>query len=871
MNKKYNHLDVEKGKNQEWIEKKIFECNKYDTKKNFSIILPPPNVTGKLHLGHAWDSTLQDILIRYKKLKGYNTMWIPGMDHAGIATQAKVEERLAKDEIYRKDITRDFFLEKSWQWKEEYAQNIKDQWGKLGLALDYSKEKFTLDEDINQQVKSAFVKLYNKGLIYQGTRIINWDPKAQTALSDIEVEHKEVVGNFYTLKYYLEDKTEYLEVATTRPETIFGDSALAINPSDKRANKFIGENVIVPGTDKIIPIIGDDYVEMDFGTGIVKITPAHDPNDYNVGTRHNLEQTIVMNLDGSMNEKCYEYSGLDRFECRKQLIKNLNALNLVVEIKEHVHNVGHSERTNVIVEPLLSKQWFLKADVLAKQALEFQENKKVEFYPKRFEQTYLTWMENLHDWCISRQLWWGHQIPVYYHKITGEMVVSDTEIENIEDYIQDEDVLDTWFSSALWPFSTQSEDMKNIFYPTSTLVTGYDIIFFWVSRMIFQGIEFEKNIPFEKVLIHGLVRAEDGKKMSKSLGNGIDPMDVIEEYGADALRYFLSTNSTPGQDLRFSKEKIESSWNYINKIWNISNFVLSNIEDIKNEKFKIINLNDSDKYIIEKLNTTITYIDIMMEKYEFTEVAAKLYTFIWDDFASWYIEVSKVALSEENNLQTKLVLKKVLEDILIMLHPFMPFVTEEIYSNLSDKLLVEQKYPQITDIDCDNNFSDIQEIIITLRNFKAENEIKPSKEIEVGFENINSEYFSQISKEMLSRFGKIKKITNNLEIENKTTYILKNLILNINMEGLISGDDKLEKFNQQKKKLVGELVRSQKMLSNEKFIFKASKEKVDLEYEKANNYFNQYNELIDKYKNYIDIEKEKKEVEKLGITKKEIK
>lgn len=865
MNSKYEHKQVEYDKNKQWVEAKVFQNPKLgDVKKNFSIILPPPNVTGKLHLGHAWDGALQDILIRFKKMHGYNTTWICGMDHAGIATQAKVETRLAEAGIYKKDLGRQEFLKKTWEWKEEYSQNILDQWGKLGLGLDYSNQKFTLDDDINEQVKEVFVKLYEQELIYQGTRIINWDPKAETAISDIEVEYKEVEGNFYYLKYYFVNEEKFLVVATTRPETIFGDQALAINPNDSRQVDLLGKKVIIPGTDKEIPIISDDYVDPEFGTGIVKITPAHDPNDYEVGLRHELPQLIIMNNDGTMNKQANKYEGLDRFVCRQQLIEDLETQGLVSKIEPHQHNVGHSERTGAIVEPLLSKQWFLKAEVLAKEALKFQEqNTEIKFYPERFKKTYMTWMDNLHDWCISRQLWWGHQIPVWYHKTTGEIYVNQEPPKDIENYEQDPDVLDTWFSSALWPFTTQSEAMKKLFYPTSVLVTGYDIIFFWVSRMIFQGIKFEGNIPFEKVLIHGLVRDENGKKMSKSLGNGIDPMDVIEQYGSDSLRYFLTTNSTPGQDLRFSTQKIESSWNYINKLWNISKFILMNTEDIypeftnnfdyNNKISQFEDLTAADKYILNRLNQTIEYVNMMMDKFDFPEVASKIYNFVWDDLASWYVEVSKVILNEGSKkeiLQTKYILVKVLLDVLKMLHPFIPFVTEEIYReiDLSGTFIVETKYPEVIELELDHNFNDLKEIITTLRNFKTENDLKPSQEININLTRINQQFFGVTEYKILQKIGKVgnlefSKVETNQELE-KVTKILTNVTIDILMDGLIDHEAKKEQLIVQKEKLEAELLRSLKMLQNEKFISRASEEKITSEKEKANQYLVQYQALL---------------------------
>ncbi|EAE2686932.1 valine--tRNA ligase, partial [Listeria monocytogenes] len=580
MPTKYEPSNVEAGKYKWWLEKEFFKAEGNTDKEPYSIVIPPPNVTGKLHLGHAWDTTLQDIITRMKRMQGFDTLYLPGMDHAGIATQAKVEAKLKESNISRYDLGRENFVDKTWEWKEEYAEFIREQWEKLGLGLDYSRERFTLDDGLSDAVKKVFVTLYNKGLIYRGQYIINWDPEAKTALSDIEVIHKDIEGSFYHLKYPLTDGSGYLEVATTRPETIPGDTAVAVHPKDERYQHLIGKTIMLPILNREIPIVADEYVEREFGSGAVKITPAHDPNDFEVGNRHDLPRIIVMHEDGTMNENAGKYDGLDRFVARKEIIQDFKDLGLFIKQEPHLHSVGHSERTGAVVEPYLSLQWFVKMEPLAAEALELQKTEnKVNFVPARFEKTYETWMDNIHDWCISRQLWWGHRIPAWYHKETGEIYVGEKEPENLSEWEQDEDVLDTWFSSALWPFSTmgwpdtESPDFQH-FFPTNTLVTGYDIIFFWVSRMIFQSVEFTGERPFKDTLIHGLVRDSEGRKMSKSLGNGVDPIEVIDKYGADSLRYTLATGSSPGQDLKFSYEKVESTWNFINKIWNASRFVL---------------------------------------------------------------------------------------------------------------------------------------------------------------------------------------------------------------------------------------------------------------------------------------------------------
>jgi len=680
LDTKYNHLEVEKGKYQTWKEKGYFTSGDL-SKKPYAIVIPPPNVTGKLHLGHAWDTTLQDILIRYKRMDGYDALWLPGMDHAGIATQAKVDAKLREEGMNPRSMDREAWLEHAWKWKKDYAENIHEQWAKLGLSLDYTKERFTLDEGLSDAVKHVFVTLYNKGYIYRGERIINWDPKAMTALSNEEVIYKDVEGAFYHIKYMIEDSDEYLEVATTRPETLFGDTAVAVNPEDERYKKYIGKHVVLPIVNKLIPIVADEHADMEFGTGVVKITPAHDSNDFEVGNRHNLERIIVMNPDATMNEHAGKYCGMDRFACREALVKDLEEAGLLISIEKMTHSVGHSERTDVMVEPYLSKQWFVKMRPLADAVLKNQKNKdtKVNFVPERFEKIMNHWMEITYDWCISRQLWWGHRIPAWYK---GDEVYVGYEAPKEEGWVQAPDVLDTWFSSALWPFSTlgwpEDTDLLKRYYPNDVLVTGYDIIPFWVNRMTFQGLEFTGQRPFKDCLIHGLIRDKEGRKMSKSLGNGVDPMDVIEKYGADALRYFLSTATAPGMDLRYDEEKVASTWNFINKLWNASRYVLMNLGEFKEEDQTMDELTTSDKWILTKLEQTIQTVRKHMDQYEFHVVGTELYRFIWDDFCDWYIELTKSSI----NTTTKTVLVKVLTSILKMLHPFMPYVTEEIYQML---------------------------------------------------------------------------------------------------------------------------------------------------------------------------------------------
>ena len=739
LEKKYDHKLVEEGKYEKWLKNKYFESGDV-SKKPYSIVIPPPNVTGKLHLGHAWNTTLQDIIIRFKRMQGFDALWLPGMDHAGIATQAKVDAKLKGMGINPRSLDRDEWLKYAWEWKEEYADNIHSQWAKLGLGLDYTKERFTLDEGLSNAVKHVFVTLYNEGLIYRGERIINWDPVAMTALSNEEVIYKDVPGAFYHIKYFIEGTQEFLEVATTRPETLFGDTAVAVNPNDERYNKLIGKNVVLPIVNKLIPIIGDEHADPEFGTGIVKITPAHDPNDFEVGNRHNLERIVVINPDGTMNENAGKYNGLDRFACREKLVEDLRENGSLISVEEIVHSVGHSERSDAMIEPYLSKQWFVKMRPLADRVLENQKDKnsKVNFVPERFEKIMNHWMEITYDWCISRQLWWGHRIPAWYK---GEEIYVGYEAPKEEGWVQDEDVLDTWFSSALWPFSTmgwpEETDLFKRYYPNNVLVTGYDIIPFWVNRMTFEGLHFTNSKPFKDCLIHGLIRDKEGRKMSKSLGNGVDPMDVIDEYGADALRYFLSTSTAQGQDLRYDEDKVKSTWNFINKLWNASRFCLMNIEDLKEYDFS--SLESKDKWILNKLNGVIKEVTKSMEKYEFNNAGAVLYGFIWDDFCDSYIEMSKFSLDK---VSTKSTLCYTISAILRMIHPFMPYVTDEIYDMLPIKeseSIVISNYPTINkEFSFDKEEKDINEaigFIKAFRNVKQENNLPKDIKVVLNFEN----------------------------------------------------------------------------------------------------------------------------------------
>lgn len=862
MKPKYNPQEVEAGRYQKWLDQELFKPSDHSDKPTYTIVIPPPNVTGKLHLGHAWDTTLQDILTRMKRMQGYETLYLPGMDHAGIATQAKVEAKMREEGISRHDIGREKFLEKAWEWKEEYASFIRQQWAKLGLGLDYSRERFTLDSGLSQAVRKVFVDMYNKGLIYRGERIINWDPAARTALSDIEVVHEDVNGKFYHFKYPFADGEGYMEIATTRPETMLGDTAIVVNPDDERYQNVIGKTVILPVVGRELPIIADDYVDKEFGSGAMKVTPAHDPNDFEIGNRHNLERIVVMDEAGRMNAEAGKYEGMDRFECRKQLVKDLLEEGLVIKIDDHVHSVGHSERSGAVVEPYLSTQWFVKMAPLAEQALNNQKtNGRIEFVPPRFEKTFNRWMEEIRDWTISRQLWWGHQIPAWYHNETGELYVGEEAPVDIENWTQDEDVLDTWFSSALWPFSTlgwPNEDAADYqrFYPTNVLVTGYDIIFFWVARMIFQGLEFTGQKPFNDVLLHGLVRAEDGRKMSKSLGNGVDPMDVIDQYGADSLRYFLATGSSPGHDLRYSTEKVESVWNFINKIWNAARFSLMNIGD--SFKFEDINLSSdlsvADQWILTRLNETIDTVTQLSDKYEFGEVGRVLYNFIWDEFCDWYIEMSKIPMNGDDEVQknvTRSVLSYALDRIMRLLHPFMPFVTEHIWQNLphEGESIVTSAWPTVDASLVFEESKDVMEqlveIIKAVRQSRLEVNTPLSKEIPIKIQAKNEtiQQLLKTNQHYLERFcnPSTLEIETQIDIPDKamTTVVAAGEVI-LPIEGLIDMDKELERLEKDLQKWQKELDRVNKKLSNENFVNKAPEHVINEENEKQVKYQEKY-------------------------------
>lgn len=813
LEKKYDHKSVEAGKYEKWLKNNYFE-ERADAEP-YAIVIPPPNVTGKLHLGHAWDTAIQDILIRFKRMQGYNAIWIPGMDHAGIATQAKVDAKLKDMGINPRSLTRDKWLEYAWEWKNEYAENIHKQWAKLGLSLCYSKERFTLDEGLNEAVVYVFKKLYDEGLIYRGERIINWDPVAMTALSNEEVIYKEVEGAFYHIKYYIENSDSFLDVATTRPETLFGDTAVAVNPSDDRYKELIGKKVILPIVGKSIPIVGDMHADPEFGTGVVKITPAHDPNDFEVGNRHDLERIIVINPDGTMNENAGDFEGLDRFTAREKIVEELKKRDLLISVEKIKHNVGHSERSGAMIEPYLSRQWFVKMRPLADAVLKNQKNKKtkVNFVPARYEKIMNHWMEITYDWCISRQLWWGHRIPAWYKD--DEVYVGLSAPEG-DGWVQDNDVLDTWFSSALWTFSTlgwpkKTEDLTK-FYPNNVLVTGYDIIPFWVNRMTFQGLHFTGMRPFKDCVIHGLIRDKSGRKMSKSLGNGVDPMDVIDEYGADALRFFLTTSTASGTDLRYDEEKVKSTWNFINKLWNAARFVLMNIEDLKETDYSHLKL--EDKWILTSLNNTIKSVTKNMEKYEFNNVGTQLYSFIWNDFCDNYIEAAKFSIDD---ITTKSVLLKVLSDILKMLHPFMPYVTDEIYDKLPihEETIMLSSYPVYNAKEVYKReyeeYNDIIEFIKKFRNVKLENKIGKNFKV-----NVNNE-------EDYSLIFKLLRISNEqigVDNGNKYNVMYKNYNLDIYFQKEISKEE-IDLKNKQIVDLKMSIKRRQALLSNTNYVAKA--------------------------------------------------
>lgn len=867
---KYNPQEVEAGRYQEWLDEDLFKPSGDKKAKPYSIVIPPPNVTGKLHLGHAWDTAIQDTLIRYKRMQGYDTLYLPGMDHAGIATQAKVEARLREQGVSRYDLGREKFVEKVWEWKDEYANIIKSQWQKLGLSLDYSRERFTLDKGLSKAVRRVFVQLYNEGLIYRGEYIINWDPKLRTALSDIEVIHQDDQGAFYHINYPLADGSGSVEIATTRPETMFGDTAVAVAPGDERYKDLVGKKLILPLVGREIPIIEDQHVDPEFGTGLVKITPAHDPNDFEVGNRHDLPRINVMNDDGTMNDKAGKYAGMDRFDCRKQLVEDLKAEGYLIKVEPIVHSVGHSERSGVQVEPRLSTQWFVKMKPLADKVLENQKGEgRVNFVPDRFEGTLERWMENVHDWVISRQLWWGHRIPAWYNKQTGEMYVGEEAPADIENWDQDQDVLDTWFSSALWPFSTlgwpdeDSADFKR-YFPTNALVTGYDIIFFWVSRMIFQSLHFTGERPFDDVVLHGLIRDEQGRKMSKSLGNGIDPMDVIDKYGADALRWFLLNGTAPGQDTRFSYTKMDAAWNFINKLWNASRFVIMNLpEDAKPaQKPDTSKFDLADAWIFDRLNHTVKETNRLFDEFQFGEAGREMYNFIWNDFCDWYIEISKVALygdDAELKARKQANLTWILDQILRLIHPIMPFVTEKLWLSMphEGKSIMTAAYPEahaeFDNAKADEDMAFLIEIIKAVRTIRMEVNAPMSSAIDIliQLDDEKNEAILRDNMEYVENFLHPKK----LEISGKIkapklakTAVIAGAQIFVPLSELVDLDEEIAKMGKEEARLEAEVDRASKKLANKGFVDHAPAAVVEKEKGKLAEYESQLAGVRDRIK-----------------------
>ena len=855
----YDPKEFEERIYKTWEEKKYFTPVVDKSKKPYSIVMPPPNITGKLHLGHALDNTLQDMLIRFKRMQGYCTLWIPGEDHASIATEVKVANELAKQGLDKKEMGREAFLEKVWEWTDEYRERIRTQLKKVGVSADFTREAFTMDENLDKAVKHVFVKLYNDGLIYQGNRIPNWCPHCQTALSDAEIEYEEQNGHFWHINYPLADGSGMLEIATTRPETLLGDSGVAVNPNDERYKHLIGKTVILPLVNREIPIVGDEYVDLEFGTGAVKMTPAHDPNDFEVGKRHNLEIIRVMDDKGIINEKGGKYQGLDRYEARKAIVKDLEEAGLLVKIKDHAHNVGTHDRCGTTVEPIISKQWYVKMESLAKPAIEVVKNKKTKFVPERFEKTYFNWMENIQDWCISRQLWWGHRIPVFYCKDCDEIMVQEEApckcskcgSTNIE---QEKDVLDTWFSSALWPFSTlgwpnKTEDLE-YFYPTSTLVTGYDIIFFWVARMIFSGLHNMDETPFDTVLIHGIIRDSEGRKMSKSLGNGVDPLDVIDQYGADALRYMLVAGNAPGNDIRYYPEKVEAARNFANKIWNASRFVMMNLDKEVMNKYKDCKeYSLADKWILSEMNKLVKEVTDNMDKYELGIAIQKVYDFMWTEFCDWYIELVKPVFYGEDE-KTKGVVYNVLNEVLItglkLLHPVMPFITEEIFTHISyEETITTSAWPEfneeLVDPVAERDMNYVIEAIKSLRNVRAEMNVPPSRKAKVichiGEEARDAFKAGSAYIEKLASASEVEFTDNKDEVpSNAVSVVVKGGELFMPLLDLVDKEKELERLNKEVKKLHSEIERIDKKLGNQGFVAKAPKAVVDGEKAKREKY-----------------------------------
>ena len=862
LEKTYNPADIEDRLYQKWIDKKYFHAEVDRSKKPFTIVMPPPNITGKLHMGHALDNTMQDILIRFKRMQGFEALWVPGTDHASISTEVKVTDALKKEGIDKHELGREGFLKRTWEWKKEYGGTITSQLRKIGSSCDWDRERFTMDEGCSEAVQTVFINLYNKGLIYKGSRIVNWCPVCNTSISDAEVEHEEQGGHFWHINYPIADEEgRFVEIATTRPETLLGDSALAVNPDDDRYKDLIGKMVKLPLTDREIPIIADSYVDKEFGTGVVKITPAHDPNDFEVGKRHNLPEINILNDDATINNLGGKYAGMDRYEARKAMVEDLDKLGLLVKVEDHVHNVGTHDRCKTTVEPMIKQQWFVKMDELIKPAVEGVKNGDIELMPASMDKTYFNWTDNIRDWCISRQLWWGHRIPAYYCEDCGEMVVSKDEVCSCPKcggkMKQDPDTLDTWFSSALWPFSTlgwpeKTEELE-YFYPTDVLVTGYDIIFFWVIRMIFSGYEHMGKKPFGKVLFHGLVRDSQGRKMSKSLGNGIDPLEVIEKYGADALRYTLITGNAPGKDMRFYWERVEASRNFANKVWNASRFIMMNDPDNKvtADGDMPANLTAADKWILSKMNNLIKEVTENMEKYELGIAVAKLNDFIWEEFCDWYIEMVKPRLyNDEDTTKTAAIwtLKKVLIDALKLLHPYMPFITEEIFCNIQDKeeSIMISSWPVYKDeysfADDENAIETIKTAVRNIRNLRAEMNVAPSRKAKVFVvsENEAIRNIFENGKVFFATLGYASEVAVQADKagipDDAVSTVIPNAVIYIPFAELVDIDKEIERLKKEQGKLQGEIKRCNGMLNNEKFVSKAPQAKIDEEKAKLEKY-----------------------------------
>ena len=859
--KTYNPKEIEEKLYEKWCENKYFHAEVDRSRKPFTTVMPPPNITGKLHMGHALDNTLQDILIRYKRMQGYNALWIPGTDHAAISTEVKVTNQLKEEGIDKKELGREGFLERTWQWKEEYAGTIENQLKKLGISCDWDRERFTMDEGCSKAVEEVFIRLYEKGYIYKGSRIINWCPKCKTSLSDAEVEHEDQNGHFWHIKYPIVGTDDFLEIATTRPETMLGDTAIAVHPEDERYKDIVGKNVLLPLVNKEIPVVADYYVDKEFGTGAVKITPAHDPNDFEVGKRHNLEEINIMNDDATINEKGGKYAGMERYEARRAIVKDLEEQGYLVKVVPHSHSVGTHDRCGTTVEPLIKQQWFVKMDELAKPAIEALKTGELKFVPERFNKTYLHWLENIKDWCISRQIWWGHRIPAYYCDECGEFVVAREKPSvcphcGCTHFTQDEDTLDTWFSSALWPFSTlgwpeQTEDLE-YFYPTDVLVTGYDIIFFWVIRMVFSGLEHTKKSPFHTVLIHGLVRDSQGRKMSKSLGNGIDPLEIIDQYGTDALRLTLVTGNAPGNDMRFYHERVEASRNFANKVWNASRFILMNMEENVSEPESAL-MTPADKWILSKVNTLAKDVTENMDKYELGIAVQKIYDFIWDEFCDWYVELVKYRIyhKEENPAEANCALwtlKTVLGNALKLLHPYMPFITEEIYSALEpeeESLMIstwpvykeEWNYPAEEEL-----LEHMKDITRGIRNMRSEMNVPNNRRTKVFVvsEDVKLLYgldqMIESVKPLMAANDIIVESEKKDIAEDAVSVVVPGATVYLPLEDLVDFEQELARLSKEEERLNKEIARARGMLSNEKFISKAPEAKVAEEKENLEKY-----------------------------------